>query len=269
MLDQLFDRLWADYTAITPQAARIHELLVARGERVVNDHVALRTFDLPGLEIEVLDRAFVAAGYQPAQSYEFPEKKLHAYHYEHPQPSRPKLFISALHVNELSSEAGTLVEQLAAQMERGAEAHPMFASSGRHWQLDRTTYERLASESEYAAWVAAFGLCANHFTVSVNDLATFSSLAELNEFLVDQGFHLNQAGGAIKGSPRELLEQSSTLADEVDVAMADGSHRVPSCYVEFARRYPGPDGVLFQGFVPSSANRIFESTDRAGRADRR
>jgi hypothetical protein len=261
-LDDLFDRLWTDYTAITPQAERIHELLVARGERIVNDHVALRTFDLPGLEIEALDRAFVAGGYQPAQSYEFPDKKLHAYHYEHAQPGRPKLFISALHVNELSAEAGTLVEQLAAQMARGAESHPMFASSGRHWQLDRATYERLAAESEYAAWVAAFGLRANHFTVSVNHLTTFGGLGELNEFLVDQGFRLNESGGAIKGSRAELLEQSSTLADEVEVDMAGGPLRVPSCYVEFARRYPGPDGALFQGFVPGSANRIFESTDR-------
>lgn len=263
-LDDLFDRLWADYTAITPQAARIHELLVARGEHIVNDHVALRTFDLPGFEIEVLDRAFVAAGYQPAQSYEFPDKKLHAYHYEHPEPGRPKLFISALHVNELSGEAGTLIEELAAQMEPGADAHPMFAGSGRHWKLERATYQRLAAESEYAAWVAAFGLCANHFTVSVNHLVSFSGLPDLNDFLVDRGFRLNQAGGAIKGSPSQLLEQSSTLADEIEVGLAEGSLRVPSCYVEFARRYPGPDGVLFQGFVPSSADRIFESTDRRG-----
>ena len=261
-LDDLFDRLWSDYTAVTPQAGRIHDLLVARGERIVNDHVALRTFDLPGLEIEALDRAFVAAGYQPAHSYEFRDKKLHAYHYEHPDAYRPKLFISALHVNELSAEAGTLIENLAAQMERGADAHPLFAASGRHWQLDRATYQRLATESEYAAWVAAFGLRANHFTVSVNHLATFSGLADLNEFLIDRGFRLNDAGGTIKGNPSELLEQSSTLADEVDVEMADGPHRVPSCYVEFARRYPGPDGTLFQGFVPASADRIFESTDR-------
>ena len=261
-LDALFDRLWADYTAITPQAERIHDLLTARGESVVNDHVALRTWDLPGLEIEAVDRAFVAAGYQPAQSYEFPDKKLHAYHYEHAEPGRPKLFISALQVNELSSEAGTLIEQLAAQMERGAEAHPMFASSGRHWQLERTTYQRLAAESEYAAWVAAFGLRANHFTVSVNHLTTFSGISELNDFLIDKGFKLNEAGGVIKGSRAELLEQSSTLADQIEIDVTGGSMSVPSCYVEFARRYPGPDGVLFQGFVPSSANRIFESTDR-------
>ena len=41
--------------------------------------------------------------------------------------------------------------------------------------------------------------------------------------------------------------------------------RVPSCYYEFARRYPLPSGELFQGFVPASADKIFESTDVAGR----
>ena len=55
--------------------------------------------------------------------------------------------------------------------------------------------------------------------------------------------------------------QSSTRADAVDVMFADGVFRVPSCYYEFARRYPLPSGELFQGFVPTSANKLFESTD--------
>ena len=37
--------------------------------------------------------------------------------------------------------------------------------------------------------------------------------------------------------------------------------RIPSCYYEFARRYPLPSGEVFQGFVPESADTIFESTD--------
>ena len=40
----LLDALWRDYTALTPQAARVHALFTARGEAIVNDHVALRTF---------------------------------------------------------------------------------------------------------------------------------------------------------------------------------------------------------------------------------
>src|SRR5690606_11489036 len=44
-IDRHFAELWDGYRAIAPQAARIHALLEARGERLVNDHVALRTFD--------------------------------------------------------------------------------------------------------------------------------------------------------------------------------------------------------------------------------
>lgn len=261
-LDDLFEQMWADYAALTPQAGRIHELLRGRGEVVHNDHIALRTFDLPDVEIDVLDRAFVAAGYQAADSYEFPDKMLHAYHYEHPDAARPKLFISALEVDRLSEGARSIVSALVSQMEPGAGAAPSFAVSGRHWTMDRATYEALRAESEYVAWVAVFGFRANHFTVDVNRLRTFEGLEDLNRFLVGSGFRMNEVGGAIKGSPAELLEQSATLADEIDVKLDDGVFRIPSCYYEFARRYPGPDGRLFQGFVPQSATRLFESTDR-------
>ena len=263
-LDDVLQSLWRGYLAITPQAQRIHQLLIGRGDTVVNDHIALRTFDLPGLAIEDIDRVFVACGYQAAQSYEFPDKKLFAYHYQHPEPGRPKLFVSALLVDQLSAEAQEVIARLVAEVPAGAAAHPLFVSSGRPWRLVHADYQRLAQESEYAAWLAAFGFRANHFTVDAGKLASFpGGLAQLNRFLADSGVALNQSGGEIKGSPAQLLEQSSTLADEVEVEFADGErHRLPSCYVEFARRYPGPDGQLFQGFIAGSATRLFESTDR-------
>jgi 2-oxoadipate dioxygenase/decarboxylase len=261
-LDLLFDELWADYVAITPQAGRIHALLSGRGERVINDHIALRTFDFPEIGIEALERAFVAGGYLAADSYEFPDKHLHAYHYEHQAPGRPKLFVSALDVDELSGEAQAIIRRMVGEVPPGAGAHPRFAVSGRPWRVTRAEYELLAGESEYAGWLAAFGFRANHFTVDVNALTSFDGLAALDAFLKDSGIELSQAGGEIKGSPAELLEQSSTVADEIEVDLAGEACRIRSCYYEFARRYPGPDGRLFQGFVAGSANRLFESTDR-------
>ena len=68
--------------------------------------------------------------------------------------------------------------------------------------------------------------------------------------------------GKIKGTPDDLLEQSSTLAGEIVVSFSDGPHTIPGCYYEFARRYPDASGRLFSGFVPGSASKIFESTDR-------
>jgi hypothetical protein len=131
-------------------------------------------------------------------------------------------------------------------------------------------YQRLLEESEYAAWVAAFGIRANHFTVHVNDLATFAGLRALNRFLEQHGFRLNGTGDKVQGSPAVLLEQSSTLAERVPVVFAGGVVReIPSCYYEFALRHPDPrTGELFQGFVAASANRIFESTDVRRERDR-
>jgi hypothetical protein len=111
--------------------------------------------------------------------------------------------------------------------------------------------------------VAAFGFRPNHFTVLVNRLRTFQGLEALNAFLKENNYSLNSAGGEIKGTPGERLEQSSTVAEAVKVAFADGELSVPSVYYEFARRYPLPDGRLYQGFIAKSADKIFESTDRA------
>ncbi|MBL9015743.1 MAG: DUF1338 family protein, partial [Myxococcales bacterium] len=122
-------------------------------------------------------------------------------------------------------------------------------------------YTALLAESEYAAWVAAFGFRVNHFTVDVNALTTFPDLVALNAFLVEHGFTLNESGGAIKGTRADCLEQSSTRADSIEVSFTDRSVRIPSCYYEFAKRYALPSGELFQGFVPASADKIFESTD--------
>lgn len=39
--------------------------------------------------------------------------------------------------------------------------------------------------------------------------------------------------------------------------------KIPSCYYEFARRYPDPrTGRVYDGFVAASADKIFESTNK-------
>ena len=58
-----------------------------------------------------------------------------------------------------------------------------------------------------------------------------------------------------------LLEQSSTLADEYSVTFSDGDMSIPSCFYEFAKRYPLANGELYTGFVAASADKIFESTN--------
>lgn len=261
-LQDLLDRLWEDYQAITPQAQRIHRLLTQRGETLVNDHIALRTYDDPRINLDVLAKPFVRWGYRAAGEYTFPEKKLRAQHFECADPCQPKVFISELKLGECSGKLQQRVTALIDQIDRATLQREDLPAIGRPWRIAYADYQALAQESEYAGWVAAFGFRANHFTVFVNALETFDSLEALNAFLTRHGFKLNTVGGVIKGSPEVYLEQSSTCADEIDVEFSDGVYKVPSCYYEFARRYPLPDGRLFQGFVAQSADKIFHSTDR-------
>jgi len=250
---ELLDTLWRDYVASTPQAERIHALLAARGDRVRNDHVALRTYDAIGLD--AMARTFESLGWRACDRYRFDDKHVNARYWRHDDPALPKVFISELVIGELSGRAQHILGDVAAQLPTNFSQREDLAWAGRPWKLRRTDYEALLAESEYAAWVAAFGFRVNHFTVDVNALESFSDLGALNSFLVEHGFTLNDAGGAIKGTPAQLLEQSSTRADAIAVAFDDGTYTIPSCYYEFAKRYPLPSGELFQGFLPASADK--------------
>lgn len=260
--DTLFQELWANYCEVTPSAQHIHRLLDnTQGDEIVNDHIALRTYNLEKVNLDKLAEHFLALGYQEGGDYHFEAKKLSARHYEHPDPSAPKVFISELLVEQCSEQLQGIVRSLVNQMDPTVVTDNDFLYSGRHWNIDYSTYQTLLEESEYAAWVAAWGFRANHFTVSVNALSRFQNVAEINQVLKDNGYRVNSSGGEIKGSPEELLEQSSTMADRAEVTFSDQAATIPSCFYEFALRYPKSDGRLYSGFVAASADKIFESTD--------
>ncbi|MCC5855025.1 MAG: DUF1338 domain-containing protein [Idiomarina sp.] len=258
--EQFFANLWQDYIQRTPSAAKVHAVLGQGGE-IINDHVAFRTFNLDPVRLEVLARHFEAMGYFENGDYFFEQKKLRAKHYEHSNPELPKIFLSELLVEEFSEELQEFVKDIVGQIPVNALQSPEFLYSGTHWELDYSRYEKLLAESEYAAWVGAFGFCANHFTVSVNALHDYDTLQAVNQQLKDAGFTLNTSGGEIKGSPTVFLEQSSTMADQIEVVFQDRTAVIPSCFYEFARRYPLPHGGLYTGFVAASADKIFESTN--------
>lgn len=259
-VEQLFNALWQDYTQrLCPSAAQVHDLL-EEDEPLLNDHIALRTFNLPQVGLDRLAAPFIAIGYKPCGKYHFEAKKLYAEHFEHPNPAAPKVFISELMVGQFSSLLQQTVRDLVSQVSDEALKDPSFLYGGRLWDLDYATYELLSAESEYAGWVAAHGYGANHFTVSVNQLEQFTEVREVNHLLRHNGFDINEAGGEVKGSPAVLLEQSSTMADRVPVSFLDGIREIPGGFYEFAKRYPTEDGELYRGFVEASADKIFEST---------
>lgn len=256
-LESLLKNLWSQYTSIAPQAARIRALLEKRGETWHNDHIAFRTYDKAPINLEVLEPHLLGLGYQRFEPYNFADKKLRAFGYLHPDSSHPRIFLSELETHKLSPQANAAIDALVCQIDPKSIESPECLFAGPLWKRPSSeVYSKLTQESEYAGWVAVNGLCANHFTVSVNQLNSFPTLDALMTFLEAQGFEMNTAGGRIKGSESVLLEQGSTLADRQTVELADGPFEVTTCYVEFAKRYQG-----FNGFVPASANKIFESTN--------
>lgn len=258
-----FDALWKDYVAMAPQAAKIREEFESRGEQVVNDHVAFRTLGLEPIGIERLEPHILALGYKQLEPYEFPAKKLRAYGYVSEEPNAPRIFLSELKVEELSSKSAAILKECAAWVDSSELAETEVLWSGRLWDpISWDDYQTLVAESEYAAWVATLGLRPNHFTISVNHLQKTTEIEDVLQVVESLGFAVNDSGGRVKGSPEQLLEQGSTMADTMEVEFADDqTHEVPTCYYEFAKRYPDKDGNLFQGFVATSADKIFESTD--------
>tara|TARA_B110001454_G_scaffold219202_1_gene251959 strand:+ start:41812 stop:42606 length:795 start_codon:yes stop_codon:yes gene_type:complete len=259
----IFNQLWDDYTSLNPEALKIYRLLSDQHETVLNDHVAFRTFNLPGMSIAVLAKHFIDLGYIEKNDYIFKEKKLYAKHYEHPDTNQPKVFISELELEKTTPFVRTTIEAHFKDFDYSITKKPEFLYSGTTWKKSHKVYEALYKDSEYAAWTYAYGFRANHFTVNVNRLKKFNDLSKLNNFIKTNGFQLNQSGGEIKGTPEEMLEQSSTMAKEVAILFEDGTYKIPACYYEFAKRYPMADGKLYQGFIAKSADKIFESTNKS------
>jgi len=262
-LDYIFNRLWTDYATLNQSANKIYKLFSEEGENVVNDHIAFRTLDFPGINISVVARQFVANGYEPKGEYEFRDKHLFARHFERPgDKTAPRIFISQLILADCSPDVQKLFRELFEQADRSKIASDDLIFSGTIFSpLSYKVYTRLREESEYAAWFYVFGFRANHFTVSINSLKKYDNIVKVNEFLKNNGFMLNSSGGEIKGTPGELLQQSSTMADIVKVKFEEGVFEVPACYYEFAQRFPDSSGKLYSGFIAKSADKIFESTN--------
>lgn len=262
-LNKIFDRLWTDYISQNPSAAKIYDLFLKEGEKPENDHIAFRTLDYPEINIDALAKPFCENGYVAAGEYHFKEKHLYAKHFELPGvTSAPRVFISQLKLSECSADLKKTFDMLYKNIDFKKFQKDELIFSGTFFSpLSYDVYNRLRDESEYAAWFYVFGFRANHFTVSINSLRKHNNILKVNDLLKRNGYTLNSAGGEIKGTPEELLQQSSTMADLVKVKFEEGIFEVPSCYYEFAQRHADSSGKLYSGFIAKSADKIFESTN--------
>lgn len=260
--DTILTRLWNDYTTQNPSVKKIYELFESEGESVLNDHIAFRTFNDRRINIEVLASPFVKSGYEQRGEYHFEEKKLYARHFEHKTiKTAPRVFISELLTENFSEFLQETVREWINSIPKPLLDPNELLFAGTSWTTPSyEVYNKLREESEYAGWLYVNGFRANHFTVSINSLRKYNTIEKVNQFIKDNGFRMNSSGGEIKGTPQELLQQSSTMSENIPVRFVEGTFEIPGCYYEFAIRYPDTDGKLYSGFIAKSADKIFEST---------
>lgn len=289
------DKLWNVYLARVNYAQIYVDLVSQKGGKLVNDHIALRTFktktgEQPG-GIRAIKHILNFLDYKPAENYTFKKKKLTATHFEHSDPLFPKIFVSQLEVELLpewaqkiinravketpyilTDQTLELLQKLKEKGELPAEAAEYLADDlvqyfRRPWNVpQKDEVLKVNDVSQYAAWTLLHGNSVNHFTAFINyqEVSEWPDLEATCKGLESNGVPMKDRIEGVKGSK---LQQSATLAvkEEVDVMGENGPEKMvwTYAYYELAQRdYIVVDGKkkLFSGFLGEQANHLFELT---------
>jgi hypothetical protein len=244
---RLLDLLWERYAAEVPYARTFAQL---SGGSFRNDHIALRSLARPGGGIALFARVFERLGWKPAGQYTFPDTHLSAIHMSHPE-GLPRVFISELHAERLSPQAQRLLSSLPVDPPPPDSLEALADWFSAPPPPEEAALLELEKESQYGAWLLAFGRKVNHFTGSVDDVEAWQR-------------RMREAGvpmkADIEGEPGSPLRQTATRAASVNIPLEDGRTRGwPYAYFEIAQRAPG-----FDGFLGPQARALFDMTKRSG-----
>lgn len=293
--NELLERLWGQYIQRVSYANKYVELVSEKGGNVVNDHIALRTFNThtgeqPG-GIRAIKHILNILDYTAVAKYEFPKKKLNAVHFEHSDEKFPKIFVSQLEVDLLPEWAQKIInntvkdtpylltdssiELLSKLRETGelpTEAADLLVTDlvqyfRRPWRIPgKEDVLKLNDVSQYAAWVLLHGNSINHFTAYINfhEVKEWPDLESTCNGLKEAGVPMK---GSIEGQKGSKLQQSATEAikEEVQVKGDDGIEKIiwTYAYYELAQRnYIIENGTkkLFSGFLGEQAAHLFDMT---------
>lgn len=243
---RLLELLWNRYAAEVPFARTFVEL---SGGSFRNDHVAFRSLARPGGGISRLEAIFARLGWKRAGEYTFPETHLSAIYMAHPE-GLPRVFLSELKAEELSPRARELLATLPEDPPPPTDVEALAGWFEAPPPPREAALLELEKESQYGAWLLAFGRKVNHFTGSVDDVEAWQQ-------------RMRQAGvpmkAAIEGERGGVLRQTATHAAPLGVALQEGGTRAwPYAYFEIAQRAAG-----FDGFLGPQARALFEMTQRA------
>lgn len=293
--NELLNRLWNNYIKRVSYANKYVDLVLQKGGKVVNDHIALRTLNTHTGEqpegIRAVKHILNCLGYTPVRKYKFPKKRLNAIHFEHQDEMFPKIFVSQLEVDLLPAWArdlihktvkdtpyllsNTAIELLLLLKEEEiltVEAAEHLISElvqyfRRPWKIPfKEDVLKLNDISQYAAWVLLHGNAINHFTAFINfqEVDEWPDLETTCKGLKEAGIPMKEI---IEGKKGSKLQQSATQAvkEEVDVLGEDGIEKIiwTYAYYELAQRdFVEENGKLklFSGFLGEQATHLFDMT---------
>lgn len=292
---ELLNRLWEQYIKRVSYADKYREMVTERGGNVVNDHIALRTFNTHTGEqpegIRAIKHILTCLGYKPAANYKFEKKRLTAVHFEYPEGEFPKIFVSQLEVNLLpdwaqkainktvsdtpyilSNNSIELLTKLRDEGELPKEAAELLVTDLVHyfrrpWKVpQKEDVLKLNDVSQYAAWVLLHGNSVNHFTAFINyqNVAEWPDLETTCKALEAAGVPMKEN---IEGQKGSKLQQSATQAvkEGVEVKGEYGVEKIrwTYAYYELAQRSTVNENgqqKLFSGFLGEQAIHLFDMT---------
>ena len=285
---RLWQKLWEDYQMRVSYARTYKEMIHEAGGTVVNDHIAFRSLRLRvegrNLGIAYLESMVKVLDYEMAGEYIFPDQKLYARHYRHPEQEKldlPKLFISELMVELLPEPIAKMIEKTVTpgklfepwDLERWietAQVHQIQKIFTRPWPAPlKSVVEALHEVSQYGAWVLLHGYAVNHFTGYINrqHAPQYPDIESTAHALAQRGIPMK---ATIEGNVGSGLRQTATQAVTEMVPVHDDVSGVltripwPYAYYEIAERNvvevaPGQK-ALFEGFLGPQARNLFEMT---------
>ncbi|NOR75060.1 MAG: DUF1338 family protein [Draconibacterium sp.] len=290
---QLLDRLWKQYIKRVSYASKYVELVTQKGGSVVNDHIALRTFNAHTGEqpegIRAIKHILNCLEYNPVTNYKFSKKKLNAVHFEHPDEKFPKIFVSQLEVellpewaqkiikktvNEtpyiLSDNSIELLQKVKEEGELPTEAAELLVADlvqyfRRPWGIpQKDDVLKMNDVSQYAAWVLLHGNSVNHFTAFINyqNVEDWPDIETTCKGLESAGIPMKEN---IEGEKGSKLRQSATKAvkEGVEVKGEFGVEKITWTYAYYELAQRGfVDGTkkLFSGFLGEQAAHLFDMT---------
>ena len=144
-IEDFLIKMWKDYSELNPHIIKVLQLIKNKEpNKIINDHIALRTFNHKKINRHILSKYFIENGYKPIEDLFFTKKKLKATYYIHSDPSLPRIFISELLLESFSDSLQQIINKKIEEIDTELISNPIFLTSGIPWSpIDFETYKNV------------------------------------------------------------------------------------------------------------------------------